>query len=451
MHNSDTAAQPSSTPQPPQQALFRQEVFASKNAQWIGAIRLAQPVSSLLISSCALVIAALLLAFITWGSFTKKSRISGITTPASGSLTISALNAGILVHSHVSEGQRVKEGQVLFDVSMERQGSKGEITALIGQQLAIRKQTLETERITRTSQDNDKRRSLEARLLNWNMEAAQIDQELVLAQKRLALAQKSLEKFETLQTSGFVSPTQTQQKMEEVLDLTSRISTLNRTKVQLASAKMSMESEKNDLAANHLAMLAQLERAVASLDQELAENQNRKASQVVAPHAGVVTTVTYQAGQPISAGQVLATLIPDDAASTAGSELQVHLYAHSRTAGFVAPGQQVLIRYQAYPYQKFGLQQGTIIDVSKTPFAPNELPSNVASTILSNAQQNIHGVNPNEGMYRIKVKLARQTIKTYGTEQALKPGMTLDADVQLDRRKLWEWILEPVLASLPPA
>ncbi|NHZ39960.1 HlyD family secretion protein [Massilia aquatica] len=447
MQDSDTAAQPS--PVPPQQALFRQEVFASKNAQWIGAIRLAQPVSSALIACCAVAIAALLLAFITWGSFTKKARISGITTPAGGSLTISALNAGVLVRSHVREGQRVREGQVLFDLSMERQGSKGEITALIGQQLAIRKQTLETERMTRIAQDNDKRRSVEARLINWNMEAEQIDQELVLAQKRLALAQKSLEKFETLQSSGFVSPTQSQQKLEDVLDLTSRISTLTRTRVQLTSARMSLESEKNDVTANHQSMMAQLDRAVASLDQELAENQNRKASQIVAPHDGVITTVTYQAGQLVNAGQVLATLIPDDAASAAGSELQVHLYAHSRTAGFVAPGQEVLIRYQAYPYQKFGLQQGTIIDVSKTPFAPNELPSNVASTILSNAQQNIHGVNPNEGMYRIKVRLARQTIKTYGSEQALKPGMTLDADVQQDRRKIWEWILEPVLASLP--
>ena len=49
-------------------------------------------------------------------------------------------------------------------------------------------------------------------------------------------------------------------------------------------------------------------------------------------------------------------------------------------------------------------------------------------------------------LYRIKVKLTRQTITTYGTEHPLMPGMTLEADVIQDRRKIWEWIAEPLLA-----
>jgi multidrug efflux pump subunit AcrA (membrane-fusion protein) len=130
----------------------------------------------------------------------------------------------------------------------------------------------------------------------------------------------------------------------------------------------------------------------------------------------------------------------------ATNQLEAHLYAPSRTAGFVAKGQQVLIRYQAYPYQKFGLQQGTVIDISKTPFAPNELPPNLASTILSNAQQSILGFNSNEALYRIKVRLDKQTINAYGQMQSLKPGMTLEADVLQDKRRIWEWVMEPVLA-----
>ncbi len=149
---------------------------------------------------------------------------------------------------------------------------------------------------------------------------------------------------------------------------------------------------------------------------------------------------------------MLATLIPSIKNSVQAADdltatpLEAHLYAPSRTAGFVAKGHQVLIRYQAYPYQKFGLQQGTVIDVSKTPFAPNELPPSLASTILSNAQQNILGFNGNEALYRIKVRLDKQSIDAYGTLQSLKPGMTLEADVLQDRRKIWEWVMEPVLA-----
>ena len=91
-------------------------------------------------------------------------------------------------------------------------------------------------------------------------------------------------------------------------------------------------------------------------------------------------------------------------------------------------------------------RHNTVLDVSRKPFAPNELPPNLASTILSNAQQNIQGFNSNEALYRIKVRLDKQSIAAYGQPQNLKPGMTLEADVLQDGRKIWEWVMEPVLA-----
>jgi membrane fusion protein len=51
-----------------------------------------------------------------------------------------------------------------------------------------------------------------------------------------------------------------------------------------------------------------------------------------------------------------------------------------------------------------------------------------------------------EPLYRITVSLDRQTVAAYGQEQALAAGMQLDADVLLERRRLIEWIFEPVLS-----
>ena len=50
-----------------------------------------------------------------------------------------------------------------------------------------------------------------------------------------------------------------------------------------------------------------------------------------------------------------------------------------------------------------------------------------------------------EPLYRITVQLDRQDVPAYGAPQSLAPGMQLDADVLLDRRRLIEWIFEPVL------
>ena len=281
----------------------------------------------------------------------------------------------------------------------------------------------------------------------------QLAQEIELAKRRYSLSQESLKKYETLQANGYVSPAQTQQKQEDLIDLGVRVSSLTRTRLQLQANRLNFEAELAALSNTLSTDLAQLQRAQAVLKQEVAENSNRKASLITAPQPGTITTITYQPGQAVNAGQALATLIPQATSLAFGPSLQqqgpaleVHLYAPSRTAGFVAIGQLVQIRYQAYPYQKFGLQRGIVTDVSKTPFAPAELPQNIASTILSNAQQNIAGFNGNEALYRIKVKLERQTIDAYGQVQALKPGMTLEADVIQDKRKIWEWIAEPLLA-----
>jgi membrane fusion protein len=78
--------------------------------------------------------------------------------------------------------------------------------------------------------------------------------------------------------------------------------------------------------------------------------------------------------------------------------------------------------------------------VSSTPFAVNELPPNLAPQL---AAQN----TSNEALFRVTVKLAAQVVTTFGEVLPLKPGLTLEADVLQERRKIWEWVLEPLMAA----
>lgn len=93
---------------------------------------------------------------------------------------------------------------------------------------------------------------------------------------------------------------------------------------------------------------------------------------------------------------------------------------------------EVMLRYQAYPYQKFGQHRGRVRDVSSTAMRPEELP------LL------ITGASSSEPLYRIRVSLDQQTVQAYGMAQPLKSGMALDASILLERRKLYEWVLEPL-------
>ncbi|HGG7815646.1 TPA: HlyD family secretion protein, partial [Neisseria meningitidis] len=108
----------------------------------------------------------------------------------------------------------------------------------------------------------------------------------------------------------------------------------------------------------------------------------------------------------------------------------------SKAVGFIKPKDKVVLRYQAYPYQKFGHATGEIISVARTALGKQELSG-----------LGIIFTNPtllNEPAYLVKVKLEKQTIKAYGENKPLQIGMILEADILHERKKLYEWVLDPL-------
>ena len=120
----------------------------------------------------------------------------------------------------------------------------------------------------------------------------------------------------------------------------------------------------------------------------------------------------------------------------AGAALEAEIYAPSRAAGFIRPGMQVLLRYEAYPYQKFGQHTATVREVALTALRPDELPMPGA----------VPGSTTAEPLYRIRVTLDQQSVQAYGKQMPLKSGMLVDASVVLEHRKLYEWVLEPLFS-----
>ena len=123
----------------------------------------------------------------------------------------------------------------------------------------------------------------------------------------------------------------------------------------------------------------------------------------------------------------------------AGATLRAQLFAPSSAVGFVRPTQPVLLRYQAFPYQKFGHHAGQVLQVSRTPLQAAEL----ASLPLPESLKAAPSAEP---LYRITVLLDEQAVQAYGQAQPLAAGMQLEADVLLDRRRLIEWIFEPLFS-----
>ena len=422
--------------------LFRDEVHAAQAAQWLGSVRLHQPLSFSLITACALGLALALVAFAAWGEVTRKARLSGLLVPTQGSLNITAQQAGVLMELPVAEGQIVKAGDVLLVLHTERQsmlnGVMGDTSDRAAQQIQARKQSLSTEQALRELQSRQREQVLADRIRTLQAEARQAEEERSLQQRRLTLARTTLQRNEQLVAEGFVSVAQLQSKQEELIDADGRLQALERARLTLQRDLQALRGERVALGAQLQTDLSLIERNRSSLDQEMSENAARKSSVITAPFAGTLTALNLKVGQSVQPGQTLATLVPQ--ADGVHGALQAQLFAPSRTAGFVRPGQTVYLRYAAYPYQKFGLYTGHITAVSVTPFAPSELPPNLSQQLIAQA-------GSHEALYRINVELDEQDIRVYGETLPLKAGLTLDADVLQERRKVWEWVLEPVLAA----
>jgi membrane fusion protein len=426
--------------------LFRQEVAAAQAAQYLGSVRLQRPWSYAAVTSVALALALMLVAFATWGEVNRKARLSGVVVPSQGSLNISAPQAGVVMDLPVREGQSVKAGQVLLVLQTERQsmlgGSVSDTTERAAQQIATRLQTLSTERTLRELQTRQREQVLDDRLRTTAQQLRQAEEESALQARRVQLAQTTLARNQQLAESGFVAEAQVQVRQEELIDAKARAQALERARLGLMQDQQTLRGERTALKAQLQSDTNQIDRNRASLDQEASENAARKTMVISAPYAGTITALNLKAGQSVQNGQALATLVPQAADSDASGPgpLQAQLFAPSRTAGFIRTGQTVYLRYDAYPYQKFGLHQGRITSVSATPFAPSELPPNLAEQLLTQA-------GSKEALYRVNVSLDAQSIQAYGEALPLKAGLTVEADVLQERRKVWEWVLEPVLAA----
>jgi len=221
-----------------------------------------------------------------------------------------------------------------------------------------------------------------------------------------------------------------QAKAEEVLALRAQLQGLERQKAVQSREVGRLEAQLRELPLRTQAQQGEIERDLAVVAQRSAENEAQTRLVVRAPQDGVVTAVVAERGQPVTPAVALASLLPAD------TQLEAHLFAPSSAVGFVRADQPVQLRYQAYPYQKFGHQAGQVMQVSRTPLQASEL----ASLSLP------AGAGTGEPLYRITVKLDRQAVQAYGHAQPLAAGMQLDADVMLERRRLIEWIFEPVLS-----
>ena len=420
--------------------LFREEARYQQSAQWLGTVRLARPLSFTLVTAAAVGILVLVAAFALLGEVTRKARLTGMLVASEGSLNIAAQQNGVVFERRVREGDRVHRGDTLLAINTDRQslsGSAVESTvAAMANQVRRREELVRNARNLSLAHIRQQRAIALEKIAGVDTEVAQVEEAIDLQQRKVELARQDVERLRGLVADGYIPQAKLQEKREAELDALSQLQALKRNRTALQREGTAIHADIATLDAQLVSEQNTIDTQLSSLKQEGLEIEGRRTLVITAPCDGTVSSIEIRPGQYVGVGQTLLTLLPE---AKNGKGLVAHLFAPSRMAGFVKPGQGVYIRYAAYPFQKFGMYAGRITAVSGTPFFPNELPPNLSQQLLSQA-------GSVEGLYRISVELDDQAIHAYGETLPLKPGFVLEADVVQARLKIWEMMFEPLLA-----
>lgn len=366
-------------------------------------------------------------AFASTASYARKETVVGWLTPEAGMIRLAARQGGVVSQVHVREGQMVGVGQPIATLDLSSALEGGDSFAALSRSLEAQGSAAQSRAAAAQATLHAEQRQLSQRRAGLNRELDETRRSIALQDQRLALARAEVTRAETIAEKGFLPRRELEARRASELAVQQEASTLS-------SRVLSYEREIGEVDARLAAIPIDLEAARADaastragLDQQSTQNEQQGRYVVVATVAGRIAALPVAEGQTVAPGAAVAVL-------TAGnSVLEAELYAPSRAAGFVREGQQVRLLYQAFPHQKFGAGEGVVTSVSRTVLAPAEIA--------------IPGLQVQEPVFRVRVKLARDSVAAYGEALPLQPGMLLSADVVIDRRSLLEWLLDPLYAA----
>lgn len=408
------------------QPLFRSEAIAHQQDARQGEVLIARSLTIHLFVWVALIFTLGLLAFAYWGEYTRKAHVVGYLSPTTGMIRIYSPQMGVVQEKHVREGQHVKQGDPLLTISSERTTANArEGQAAMLTELKQRQTSLRLEQSKQSEIDSLAGHGVTARIRGLESEIRETQAQIALQSSRVASAERMVARYQRLVAERFMSEVALQQKQEELLDQRNHLAQIKRN---MASLNRELNTARSELSAVGLKQAnnqAAIARQISELEQQFTETDLRRSVVLTAPTEGIVTALLAEMGQIAQPNLPLLSILP------AGAELQAQLLVPTHSVGFIKPGQAVSLRYQAFPYQRFGHHLGEIKEVSRAVIQPNE--ANLPVPIQ-------------ESVYRVTVRLPQQQILAYGQGVPLQPEMVLDADIHLDRRRLIEWVFDPLLS-----
>ena len=370
---------------------------------------------------------------------------------------IQPLEASVVKRVLVKDGDLVKAGQVLVELdatvatadkaSVQEQlkaaVSEERRTGALAQLLAGQKpleQVLRALQATSSQDTSADQAATEAQLMaEWqdiSAKLAKLDAEAARRQAEIATVQASIAKleatvpmartreddFKKLVGEGFISGHATQDKTRERVELERDLATQRAHLAEAISAQKETAQAKAAFQAETRRSLSDRQAQAATKHQQFSADerkaeQRQRLMQLTAPVDGVIQQLAvHSVGGVVTSAQPLMIVVPGSASVTAEVSIA------NLDIGFVNAGQTAEVKFETFPYTKYGTVQARVDVVTADAVTDEKKGSYYPATLT----------------------LAARDMLIDGKRVNLSPGMNITAEIKTGRRRIIEYLMSPV-------
>jgi hemolysin D len=404
------------------------------------------------ITICALFVITLAWAYL--GELDIVAVAQGRIQVSDGSKLIQPLETSVVKAIYVKDGDKVRAGQVLIELDStlpeaEARRAQDEQTAV--QAELLRAQALmaalmtgnlplapplsaslsapatvsaaDTQALLAEWQDiSAKLAKLRAEAQRREAERNTVEQQIAKLQATLPLVAQRERDYRALTTQGFISQHAEQdralERVSQERDLATALARRAEAQAAIKEGAESAKAYRSETLRNLQDRATQAELKFKQLSEAVVKAQTRrKQTQLSAPVAGTVQQLAiHTSGGVVTAAQVLAVVVPDDAAVTAEVTLE------NKDVGYIQIGQAAEIKLETFPHTHYGVVAGRVSQISADSVNDEKRGALFPATLV----------------------LAQTTLDVDGRTIRLSPGMNLTAEIKTGKRRVIDYLLRPL-------
>jgi membrane fusion protein len=410
--------------------LFRKEVADARKDAWLGEVQIVQPLPVTIVAAVSLALVSSIIAFSWLATYSRRVHASGALMPSAGLITVASPAGGLVSSAAVAEGDRVRKEDLLFVINLESMSSDGPTQQRVIEELRQQKTSIKKARELRLASSQIEKQSLAEQLDKLKNQRKHLSEQIAIQTETAAPMKERAQALRQGVKSGLVRDPEFQSQNYIYNQAVTQLGQLEETYLQLDARVSEVSANLADFDTKLAQDINKLDRGILQLEQQITETQAKRAIEVHAPADGTLTSIRVHAGERVAAGFPLLTLLPSL------GKLTAHLYIDNSAIGFIEKGEPVIMRYAAFPFQRFGLYRGVVAEVTRAPIRTGDYDSSSWEAELM--------TKPADGLYRIVVDPELAYVEAYGERRPLEAGMKVEADIAIETLPLYRFIFDPL-------